>query len=179
MATQFGRFFQRASEVFLGVLMGLMFLTFIIQITIRYTARLKWIAEAAPFLDPANYGWTLEFCGLLWIWIIFAGCAFLVRREDHVTFDLLYDAAPAKVRRWLVIVGSLVIAFALAISVEPTWSKFYILRLKKTASLSALFGDWIRVRDVYSVYVLFLIVVSIRYALTAWRSLRRPLSSSK
>ena len=53
--------------------MALMFLTFILQITIRYTARLEWIGEAVPFLDPTRYGWTLEFCLLLWVWIIFVG----------------------------------------------------------------------------------------------------------
>lgn len=163
---------HRAAEVFLGVLTGLMFLTFLIQITIRYTARLEWIAEAVPLLDPSHYGWTLEFCLLLWIWIIFAGAAFVVRHEDHVTFDLLYDSVHPNVRRWFVIVGSLVVALALALSVEPTWEKFAILRLKKTATLSGLFGDWIRVRDVYAVYILFLIAVSLRLSWAAWQALR-------
>jgi C4-dicarboxylate transporter DctQ subunit len=44
-----------------------------------------------PFLEPTRYGWTLEFCLLLWVWMIFAGCAFVVRDEDHVTFDVLYN----------------------------------------------------------------------------------------
>lgn len=163
---------QRGAEVFLGTLIGLMFLTFIVQITIRYTARLEWIAEAVPALDPSHYGWTLEFCLLLWIWIIFAGCAFVVRRDEHVTFDLLYNAVRPGLRRWFVVVGSAVIAAALALSVEPTWGKFHILRLKNTATLSGLFGDWIRMRDVYSVYVLFLIAVSLRFAWSAWLAFR-------
>ena len=164
---------QRCAEIFLGVLMGLMFLTFIIQITIRYTARLAWVAETLPFLNPEHYGWTLEFCLLLWIWIIFAGCAFIVQRDDHVTFDLAYDAVNPAVRRWFVIIGSIIIAVALAASIEPTWGKFYILRLKKTATLSGLFGDWIRMRDIYVVYILFLIAASLRFAWAAWTALRQ------
>ena len=163
---------QRAAEVFLGLLTGLMFLTFIVQITVRYTARLEWIAEAVPLLDPSHYGWTLEFCLLLWVWIIFAGAAFIVRRDDHVTFDLLYDVVNPQARRWFIFIGSLVIAVALALSVVPTWEKFEILRLKKTASLSGLLGDWIRMRDVYAVYILFLITVSVRSAWAVWRTLR-------
>lgn len=163
---------RRAAEYFVGTLMALMFLTFILQITIRYTARLGWIAEAVPFLDPTRYGWTLEFCLLLWVWIIFAGCAFVVRDEDHVTFDVLYNHVRPGVRRWFVILGGLIIAVGLAASIQPTWDKFYILRLKQTATLKQLVGDWVRMRDVYSVYILFLIAVSIRYAWAVWRAVR-------
>jgi len=163
---------RRAAEYFVGALMALMFLTFILQITVRYTARLGWIAEAVPFLEPSRYGWTLEFCLLLWVWIIFAGCAFVVRDEDHVTFDVLYNHVRPGDRRWFVILGGLIIAVGLAASILPTWDKFYILRLKQTATLKQLVGDWVRMRDVYSVYILFLIAVSIRYAWAVWRAVR-------
>ena len=162
----------RFAEVLLGILMGLMFLTFILQITIRYTARVNWIAEAVPLLDPSRYGWTLEFCLLLWIWIVFAGCALVVKREEHVTFDLLFDSVSPRLQRWFLVIGSLIIVVAMVSSILPTWEKFHILRLKKTATLSGLFGDWIRMRDVYSVYILFLIAVSIRFAWSAWTALR-------
>jgi C4-dicarboxylate transporter DctQ subunit len=166
---------RRAAELFVGALMALMFLTFVLQITVRYTARLEWIAEAVPLLDPSRYGWTLEFCLLLWVWIIFAGCAFVVRDEDHVTFDVLYNHVPPGIRRWFVILGGLAIFVALAGSLLPTWDKFYILRLKQTATLKHLVGDWVRMRDVYSVYILFLIAVSLRYAWAVWRAVReRP-----
>lgn len=171
-------FLRRSVELFIAALMALMFLTFILQITIRYTARLEWVAEALPVLDPSRYGWTLEFCLLLWVWIIFVGCAVVVRDSDHVTFDILHNHVRHNVRRWFIIFGSMVIAVGLVMSIEPTWSKFHILRLKKTATLSGLFGDWIRMRDIYAVYFLFLIVVSIRYAGAAWRALRQTPSSS-
>ncbi|NIZ15051.1 TRAP transporter small permease [Phaeobacter sp. HF9A] len=163
---------RRAAELIVGTLIALMFLTFVLQITIRYSARLGWISEALPFLDPSRYGWTLEFCLLLWVWIIFIGCAFVVRDEDHVSFDMLYSHVGPRLRRGFVIFGALVIAAGLALSVEPTWSKFYILRLKKTATLSNVFGDWIRMRDIYSVYMLFLITVTLRYAWTAYQAIR-------
>lgn len=163
---------RRGAELFVGTLMALMFLTFVLQITIRYTARLEWIADAVPLLDPSRYGWTLEFCLLLWVWIIFAGCAFVVRDEDHVTFDMLHDHVRPGFRRWFVILGGMTIAAGLLLSVGPTWEKFHILRLKRTATLSSLFGDWIRMREIYAIYVLFLIAVSLRYAWAAFRAIR-------
>lgn len=153
-------------------MMAVMFLTFILQIAIRYTARLEWLAERFPFLEPSLYGWTLEFCLALWVWLIFWGNAFVVRREDHVRFDILYHAVGPRLRRVFAVITGLAIAGALALSIEPTWGKFFILRLKKTATLSALFGDWIRMRDVYAIYMVFLVNVSLCYAWAAIRALR-------
>lgn len=165
---------RRTAEYAVGALMALMFLTFVLQITIRYTARLEWLAEAVPLLEPTRYGWTLEFCLVLWLWIIFVGCALVVREQDHVSFDMVYNTVSPRVRRWFLIVGGLTIALGLALSIAPTWDKFHILRLKRTATLSQLAGDWVRMRDIYSVYMLFLVVVSLRYVLVAWRALRDP-----
>ncbi len=155
-------------EAILGALMFTMFATFILQVAIRYSARLQWIAEAIPLLDPSKFGWTLEFCLAIWVWLIFLGNAFVVRDQDHVTFDILYFAVRPRVRRWFVIVSGLAICIALIMSIAPTWDRFYILRLKKTATLSELFGNWIRMREIYMVYILFLVVVSARYAWRVW-----------
>lgn len=163
---------RRTAELFVGLLMALMFLTFVLQITIRYTARLEWITDALPFLDPSLYGWTLEFCLLLWVWIVFAGCAFVVRDQDHVTFDVLYNHVRPAVRRWFVIIGGLAIIIALLASLGPTWDRFHILRLKKTATLSGLFGDWVRMRDVYAIYAVFLVAIPLRYAWAIWQVFR-------
>lgn len=170
--TAFFNLFRRAAEAFAAVMMAALFLTFVLQITIRYTARLEWIAEAIPLLDPTHFGWTLEFCLALWIWLIFWSNAFVVRERDHVTFDILYNHVNPSVRKWFAVIGAVAICVGLLWSLEPTWGKFHILRIKKTATLSHLFGDWIRMRHVYAIYALFLIVVPLRYAWRAWTVLR-------
>lgn len=164
--------FLRFAEAVAATLMALLFLTFILQIFVRYSAKLAWLPEKFPFLEPSLYGWTLEFCLLLWIWIVFWGNAFVVRDRDHVTFDILYNHVRPSVRRWFAIIAGVAIAVGLAASLEPTWSKFFILRLKKTATLSSVFGDWIRMRHIYSVYALFLIAVSLRYAWAVYQAFR-------
>ena len=157
-----------------AAMMAAMFLTFLLQILIRYTARLQWVAEAVPALDPAHYGWTLEFCLALWVWLIFWGAGFVVREEDHVSFDILRDRAGPRLRTAFVVLGAVALAAALWLSVAPTWDRFHVLRLKKTATLSAILGDGVRMRDVYAIYILFLVVVPLRYLWGAWRAMRAP-----
>ncbi|BCH25658.1 C4-dicarboxylate ABC transporter permease [Mesorhizobium sp. L-8-10] len=164
--------FRTFAEAVAGALMAAMFVTFIVQVTIRYTARADWIAEAVPLLQPSNFGWTLEFCLALWVWLVFWGNAFVVRNQEHVSFDILYLAVAPGMRRAFFIAGGLAISVGLLLSIEPTWDRLAVLRLKKTATLSALFGDWIRMRDIYAIYLLFLFVVALRYAAGVWRAFR-------
>lgn len=151
-----------------AMMMAAMFATFILQITARYSARVEWLIAYFPFLDSSHFGWTLEFCLALWVWIICFCNSFIVRERDHVTFDLLYLNVNPTLRKWFAVFTALAVCVGFLWSLEPTWSKFYILRLKKTATLSMLLGDWVRMRDIYSVYVLFLVVVASRYA---WRAI--------
>lgn len=155
-----------------ATMMAMMFLTFVLQIVVRYSARLEWLPAQFPILEPTRYGWTLEFCLLLWVWLVFWGNAFVVRDRDHVIFDILFNAVSPAVRRWFIIIFGLAISVGLLLSIEPTWAKFYILRLKKTATLSTVFGDGIRMRDVYSIYIFFLIAVALRYAWAVYRAIR-------
>lgn len=170
--------FTRATEFVAAMMMAAMFGTFILQVAIRYTARLEWIGEAIPLLDPSRYGWTLEFCLALWVWIVFFGCATIVRERDHVTFDILYSSVRPGVRKAFGIFTCVVIVVGLLWSVGPTWEKFHILRLKQTATLKQLVGDWVRMRDVYSIYIFFLVAVSLRYAWRAVDIFRKGAESS-
>lgn len=163
---------RNIAEAAAATMMAAMFLTFILQILVRYSARVPWIAETIPILAPTNYGWTLEFCLMLWVWLIFWGNAFIVRDRDHVTFDILYNHVSPGIRRGFVVIAGLAIAVGLLLSLEPTWEKFHILRLKKTATLSNVFGDWIRMRHIYAIYILFLVVVSLRYIWAVYRAVR-------
>ncbi len=166
------KFTIRIGEFVAAMMMAAMFSIFILQVLVRYTAREEWIAEAVPLIDPNLYGWTLELCLVLWIWLVFWGNSLIVRERDHVIFDLIYVNVNAKIRKWMAIISCLAISIGFLWAFEPTWSKFYILRLKRTATLSNVFGDWIRVRDIYSIYFMFLLVVAARYAWRAWSFLK-------
>ena len=74
-----------AFEIVAALMMAAMFATFILQVTIRYTARAEWIKKFFLFLIRL-YGWTLDFCLLMWIWMVFWGNGLIVRQRDHVIF---------------------------------------------------------------------------------------------
>jgi C4-dicarboxylate transporter DctQ subunit len=162
----------RAAEFMAALMMAAMFATFILQIALRYSARTPAIAETFPWLDPSRYGWTLEFCLALWVWIIFFGNAFIVRRQDHVQFDVVYRWVSPMLRRVFLVITGTLICGGLLISLEPTWAKFFVLRLKKTATLSSLLGDWVRMRDIYAIYAGFLIIAGLRFGWMAIEALR-------
>ena len=141
------RWGRTGAEFVAAAMLAALFVTFVLQIVSRYV-----------FSDP--FGWTLELCLTLWIWIVFWGNAFIVRERDHVTFDVFYLAAPARVRRVLALVSAAAIVIGLGVSLLPTWDYIDFLRIKRSATLG------IPLRTVFSVYALFLVAVVLRYA---WR----------
>src|SRR5438034_2453111 len=56
--------------------------------------------------------WTEEVPRYLLIWISFLGAAACVARHEHVGFNVLFNALPAPVRRWLgAAIGVLILGF--------------------------------------------------------------------
>ena len=163
---------SRFAEGVAALMMAAMFATFILQIAIRYSARLQWIADAVPLLEPTRYGWTLELNLMLWVWIVFWGNAFIVRERDHVTFDIVYTSVSPTARKCFAVIGSVAVSAVLLLSIPETWDRFAILRLKRTATLDQVFGDWVRMRHIYAIYILFMVVVALRYGARALLSYR-------
>lgn len=144
---------RRGAEAIGALMMLTLFATFLLQIFSRYVM-------------DSPFGWTLEFCLLLWVWIVFFGCAFIVRRQDHITFDLLYQAVPSGPRRIMAAVSALAVAGFLAWSFLPTWDWIDFLRIKRSATLR------IPMRDIYIIYMVFLAAVIVASLWQAWRVIR-------
>jgi C4-dicarboxylate transporter, DctQ subunit len=160
----------RLAESVAAMMMAAMFATFILQIGVRYVVGSDWFAATLGHVVSAAYfGWTLEFCLVMWLWIVFWGNAFIVRDRDHVTFDILYLSVRPGVRRWLAIIGALAVGIGLLMSIGPTWEKMRILRLKSAATLP------VKMLPIYSIYFVFLAVVGLRYAWRAVEVFRRGL----
>lgn len=126
-----------------AAMLAAMFLTFVLQIFSRYVMN-----------NPM--GWTLELCLTLWVWLVFWGSAFVVREQDHVSFDIVYLMAPRRIRQTLATISALAIAIGLAVSILPTWDYIDFMKIKKSATLK------IPMRTVFSIYALFLAAIVLR-----------------
>jgi len=137
----------RSTEFVAAAMLAAMFITFVLQIFSRYVLQ-----------EP--FGWTLELCLTLWVWIVFWGNAFIVRERDHVRFDIIYLALAKKPRQIVSLISAAAIVIAMVWSFLPTWDYIDFLKIKKSATLK------IPMRTIFSIYALFMIVIALRYA---WR----------
>ena len=148
------KWFTNGTEFIAAMMLAAMFLTFLIQIFSRYVLQ-------TPF------GWTLELCLILWVWIVFFGCAFIVREKDHVTFDIFYNAAPYRLRQMLALIAAGSIVVGMIWAFLPTWDYLDFMKIRKTTTVRIpITNDKIPMRTIFSVYAIFMIAVTIRYG---WR----------
>lgn len=146
----------KGAEGVVAAMLAAMFLTFVLQIFSRYVMN-----------EP--FGWTLEVCLTLWVWLVFWGNAFVLKHDDHVTFDLIYHAVPPGIRRVFALIGALAIVIGLGVSLLPTWDFIDFLKIKKSAILK------IPMRTVFSIYALFLISAILAYSWRFFRIITRGL----
>ena len=139
------RWLIKGAEGVAAAMLAAMFLTFVLQIFSRYV-----------LVSPI--GWTLELNLTLWVWLVFWGNAFVVRNQDHVTFDIIYLAVKPRTRRILALIISATIAIGLAISLYPTWDYIDFLKIKKSATLK------IPLNQIFSIYAVFLIAAVLAHA---------------
>ena len=144
--------YKRAEDVMV-LLVAVMFTAFIIQNGSRYI-----------FNAPTD--WTHELILICWIWLIFWGAAFMLRDEDHVKFDVLYNMGGEKARRTMALVTSAAFAIAFLFSVKPTWDFVSFKSIRSSDTLG------IRLDIVFFCYMIFLAGTIVHYGLRAWRLVR-------
>ena len=146
--------FTRGTEFIAATMLAAMFITFLLQIFSRYV-----------LLTP--FGWTLELCLILWVWIVFFGCAFLVRERDHVTFDIFYLAAPRRLRQILALIACASIVIGMGWALLPTWDYIDWMKIRKTTTVRNPFTDTkIPMRTIFSIYAVFMVAIILSYG---WR----------
>lgn len=151
---------SRFAEFIVATMLAAMFVTFLLQIFSRYI-----------LLTP--FGWTLELCLILWVWIVFFGCAFVVRHHEHVTFDIFYNAAPNRLRRILALLICFSIIAGMAWSLLPTWDYIDWMKIRKTTTVrNPLTGNKIPLRTIFVVYAIFMVALMGRYGWRAYQIFR-------
>ena len=132
-----------------AAMLAVLFFTFLLQIFSRYILK-------APF------GWTLELCLILWLWIVFFGCSFAVRDQDHVKFDIFYYATPKKVQLIFSIISAIGVIIIMGYSFLPTIDYIDWMKMRKTTTVK-IFNNKIPLSYIFSVYGIFLLSVIIQY----------------
>jgi C4-dicarboxylate transporter DctQ subunit len=143
MKTQSSWWRARAEDV-AATLLFAMFLTFVLQIVSRYV-----------FNQPL--GWTLELCLILWLWTVFWGSAFCLGNDEHIRFDMIYNAVNPGLRRVFAGFCALAIAAGMIWALPATWDFVSFLKIKKSASLR------IPLFYVFLIYPLFMVATIVLY----------------
>ncbi|MFD1341514.1 TRAP transporter small permease [Litorisediminicola beolgyonensis] len=147
------RLITRVAEPIAAAMLAAMFITFLLQIFSRYV-----------MLQP--FGWTLELCLILWVWIVFFTNAFLVGERDHVTFDILYNSGSRRVRTVLALISAAAIVAGMLYAFLPTVDYIDWMKMRRTSTVeNPLTGERIPLRTIFSIYAIFMVVVALRYAL--------------
>ena len=164
----------RAAEFIATMILAAIFIIFLLQIFTRYAPKIAWLMPIPPFhdwmmaLEPI--GWTVNLISLLWVWLIFFGCAFFVRESDHVAFDVFFQAVSRSRQRYLAMATALIMVVAMLYSFGPTWDAIFgsrLMELKKIQTLRIpVTGDKIPIKWLFASYILLMIVITLRYM---WR----------
>lgn len=145
MSTRHSWWQRRADDVAV-LLLATMFLTFVVQITFRYVLN-----------HPLQ--WTLEVCLTTWLWTVFWACAFCLRDEDHVRFDILYNHVSPATRRVFGGISAACLVLGLLAALPGTWDFVSFLTIKKSPSLR------IPLAYVFSIYLVFMVAMIVAYGL--------------
>ena len=150
--------FARGAEFIAAMALAAIFVTFLLQILFRYI----------PFLEPI--GWSVVLISLLWVFVIFFGCSFIVQESDHVTFDVIYLGAPRNVRKILALITAVIMVAAMLYSLPAVWETVFanrLMDLKKIQTIRMpITGDRIAIKWLFAPFVMLMIVVAVRYV---WR----------
>jgi len=161
---------SRVAEAIAATALAAIFIIFLLQIFTRYSGKLSqwmpvenlslWMSEIEPLR------WTVYLISLLWVWLIFLGCSFVVRERDHVAFDILYQAAPPRLRKIMTILGAIILIAVMLISLPATWDAIMANRLMELKKLQTLrlpiTGDKIAIKWLFFPYLVLMAILIIR-----------------
>ncbi len=134
---------HRFAEAVAAVLMGVIFVAFIVQITLRYL-----------FNWPV--GWTSEMSLAAWLWLVLWGAAFVLKDDEEIRIDLISERGGPRTRRVVAAIGSISLIVLFGLSLPATWSYVTFMKVEKSSYLG------VRMDIMYSIYVLFVVAVIAR-----------------
>jgi len=148
-----GGWLRRRAENVAAAMLAVMFAAFIIQIVFRYFFNLP-------------TGWTSELTVVMWLWLVLWGAAFALREDEEIRFDLISGAVGPRARIAMGIVTALAVVIFYGLSLKPSFDYVAFMKVEKSSYLKVRM-DWL-----FSIYVVFLAAVIVRYLWLLSRLLR-------
>ena len=144
---------RRRAENVVCALLAIMFVAFIVQIVFRYF-----------FNFPV--GWSSELSVITWLYMVLLGSAFWLKDSEEIRFDLIANSVGPRTRRviWILVASATVVLFAMSLPATVKYVAF--MKVESSSYLK------IRLDVLYSVYVVFVVAVIVRYTWSAWTALR-------
>jgi TRAP-type C4-dicarboxylate transport system permease small subunit len=139
-----GAWLHRRAENIAAGLLAVMFLAFMVQIVFRY-------------LFNFPIGWTSELTIITWLWLVLWGSAFVLTEKEEIRFDLAYGAVGRRTRIAMGVVFSIAVIILYAASLKPSFAYVSFMKVERSSYLHIRL-DWL-----YSIYVIFLVAVIVRY----------------
>ena len=139
-----GAWLRRRAENVAAAMLAVMFAAFVIQIVFRYFFNLP-------------TGWTTELTVAAWLWLVLWGSAFVLGEKEEIRFDLIYSAVRPRVRIGMAIVCALAVIGLYGASLKPSFDYVSFMKVEK-ASYLKIRMDWL-----YSIYIVFLVAIIVRY----------------
>jgi TRAP-type C4-dicarboxylate transport system permease small subunit len=143
----------KGGEFILTAMLAVMFFAFLFQIAARY-------------LFDWPTGWTNELSAILWIWLVLWGAAFVVTEQEEMRFDLIYAAVGPKMRRVMFLISAAALLVLYGMSFPAVVSYVTFMKVESSAYMGIRF-DWL-----YSIYIVFVIAIIIRYLWLGWQVFR-------
>jgi TRAP-type C4-dicarboxylate transport system permease small subunit len=134
---------KRGVELICAALFAVMFIAFLIQVFSRYVLN-----------DPV--AWSMEVALLAYLWIIFIAGATIVRIEDHISFDTIYQSVRPKSKRILALITSAVILLAFLSALPANFDFVTFMAIDTTSILE------IRFDIVFFCFLIFMAAVILR-----------------
>ena len=143
---------QRRAENVAALMLAVMFGTFILQVLFRYVLN-----------RPT--GWASELTIVMWLWVVLWGAAFVLREDEEVRFDVIYGSVGPGARRVMTCLAATALLFLYGYSLPAVWDYVTFMKVQETSYLDIRY-DWL-----YSIYVIFVVAILVRYAWLLYRAM--------
>ena len=144
---------RRRAENVVSALLAIMFVAFLVQIVFRYF-----------FNFPV--GWASELSVITWLYMVLLGSAFWLKDSEEIRFDLVADSVGPRARRVIGILVSIATVVLFAMSLPASVKYVAFMKVESSSYLK------IRLDILFSVYVVFVVAVMVRYTWSVWTALR-------